>query len=163
MLQVEIREARPADAAQIAAVNASATSTLRETYRPNARALAHKKSIADSLTQLVAVVEGTVVGTVQYKFEAGHKLEHGRVHFLSLDVQANFRRQGVATQLIDRLAEIGKQAGAKVLSTYTVTQTGNVAIFERVGFRVVCEEPSELFESDRFDTITETYLERPIV
>ncbi len=163
MLQVEIREAQSIDAEQIATVSASATATLRETYRPNARALAHKKTIADSLKQLVAVVEGAVVGTVQYKLEPGYKLENGRVHFLSLDVHADFRQQGVATQLVDKLAEIGKQAGAKALSTYTVTQTGNCAIFEKMGFRVIYEEPSELFESDQFDTITETYLERPIV
>lgn len=162
MLPVEIREALPADVEQIAAVSASATATLRETYRPNARALAHKKAITDSLKQLVAVVEGAVVGLVEYKFEAGHKLEHGRVHFMSLDVHADFRQRGVATQLVNKLAEIGKQAGTKVLSTYTVTQTGNCAIFEKMGFRVINEEPSELFESDQFDTITETYLERPI-
>lgn len=156
MLHVEIRDALPADADQIASVSASAMATLRETYRPNEHALAHKQSTAQSLTRLVAVVDGQVVGSVEYKIE----LE--RVHFLSLYVHADHRRQGVATQLVAKLAKIGKQAGAKALSAYTVTQTGNCGTFEKMGFRVIYEEPSELFESDRFDTITETYLERPI-
>jgi ribosomal protein S18 acetylase RimI-like enzyme len=156
MVDVKVREATPADALELAAVRASAVATLRKTYRPNQKALAHKRAIAETLTCLVAVSNGRVIGAVEYRLAAG------RVHFLSLDVHADDRRQGVATQLVAELARIGKDAGATRLSTYTVTQTGNPVLFERMGFRVISEEPSEFFESDRFDTLTEAYLERPI-
>lgn len=156
MLEVRIREATPADADEIAAVCASAVATLREIYRPNQKALAYKQAIAETLTRLVAVLNGRVIGAVEYR------LTSDRVHFLSLDVLPDFRRRGVAKQLVAALAGIGKSAGAARLSTYTVTQTGNPAIFERMGFHVIYEEPSELFESDCFDTVTEAYLERPI-
>jgi ribosomal protein S18 acetylase RimI-like enzyme len=157
MVDVEIREATPADAEEIAVVRASAVATLREIYRPNQKALAHKQAIAETLTRLVAVWNGRVIGAAEYSFTAD------RVHFLSLDVHSDYRRRGVAKQLIAELARIGKSGGATRLSTYTVTQTGNPAIFERLGFRVIYEEPSALFESDRFDPVTESYLERPII
>lgn len=156
-LHVDIRPAKPADAEEVAAVRASAVATLRQTYRPNQRALAHKQLIAETLTRLVAVLDGRVIGTVEYH------LTSDRVHFLSLDVHSDCRRQGVATQLVAELARIGKAAGATVLSTYTVKETGNPAIFERMGFRVVSEEPSDFFESDRFGMLNETRLERPII
>jgi ribosomal protein S18 acetylase RimI-like enzyme len=156
MLDVRVREATPADADELAVVKASARATLREIYRPNQKALAHKQAIAETLTCLVAVYDGRVVGAVQYQ------LTSDRVHFLSLDVLSDYRRQGVAKQLVAELARIGKSAGVTRLSTYTVTQTGNPAIFERMGFRVIYEEPSDFYESDHFDILTEAYLERPI-
>ena len=154
MAAVQIREATPADAEEIAAVSASAVATLRRTYRPNQKALAQKQAIAETLTRLVAVFNGRVVGTVDYR------LTSDRVHFLSLEVHSDYRRQGVATQLVEELTRIGRRTGATRLSTYTVTQTGNPAIFERMGFRVISEEPSDLFESDHFEVLTEAYLER---
>jgi ribosomal protein S18 acetylase RimI-like enzyme len=156
-MPVTIREATPADVEEIAAVHASAVATLRQTYRPNGQALALKRAIAPTLTCLVAELDGQVVGTVDYH------LSSDRVHFLSLDVHADFRRQGVARQLVDELARIGRAAGATRLSTYTVRQTENPVIFERLGFRVISEERSQLFESDRFDVLTEAYLERSIM
>ncbi len=84
------------------------------------------------------------------------------MHFLSLDVHSDSRRQGVARRLLAELDAIGKKSGAIKLSTYTVTQTGNVEIFRRLNFRVVSEEPTDLFESDQHAALTETYLEREI-
>lgn len=156
MLQVEIRVATPADAEAIAVVHESAIRTLRQTYRPNLDAIAHKQSIESTLTRLVAVLNALVVGAVDYRITSEC------VHFLSLDVLAEYRRQGVATQLIHELERIGRRAGATRLTTYTVMQTGNCTIFERMGFQVISEEPSPDFESDSFDVITEAYLERRI-
>jgi ribosomal protein S18 acetylase RimI-like enzyme len=157
VLNIEVREETPADADEVAAVAASAIATLRETYRPTQKAISHKQAIASSLTRLVAVHNGRVIGAVQYS------LIDDRLHFLSLGVLSNFRRRGVTRQLIDALNTIAQRAGAARLSAYTVAQTGNCEIFERLGFRVISEEPTDYYESDRFDTLTEAYLERLIV
>jgi ribosomal protein S18 acetylase RimI-like enzyme len=156
MLDVHVREAARADDDGIAAVRASALATLRQMYRPNHIAVAHKQTIADTLIRLVAVFDGRVIGTVEYGVTTDG------IHFLSLGVHSDYRGQGVAKQLVEELARIGKRAGATRLTTYAITQTGNLAIFERMGFRVISEEPSEFFESDRFETLTEAYMERPI-
>ncbi|HEX4071762.1 MAG TPA: GNAT family N-acetyltransferase [Planctomycetaceae bacterium] len=151
-----IRASRPEDAAGIELVRASAIASLRKTYRPTQKAIAHKQAISTSLTQLVALCDGRVIGSVEYRIEGD------RVHFLSLDVHLDSRRQGVARRLLAELDAIGKRRGATRLSTYTVTQTGNVELFRRLAFRVVSEEPTDLFESDQHAALTESYLEREI-
>ena len=151
-----IRQPRPEDAAGIERVKASALATLRKTYRPTQKAISAKETLSADLTQLVAVCDDRVVGKVEYRIEGD------RVHFLSLDVHLDSRRQGVARRLLAELDAIGKKSGDTKLSTYTVTQTGNVEIFRRLGFRVVSEEPTDLFESDQHAALTESSLERDI-
>jgi ribosomal protein S18 acetylase RimI-like enzyme len=151
-----IRAARPEDADGIERVKASAIAMLRKTYRPTQKAIAHKQTISTSLTQLVALCDDRVNGAVEYRIEGD------RVHFLSLDVHLDSRRQGVARRLLAELDAIGKKSGAAKLSTYTVTQTGNVEIFRRLGFRAVSEEPTDLYESAQHPALTESYLEREI-
>jgi ribosomal protein S18 acetylase RimI-like enzyme len=151
-----IRPPRPEDAAGIERVRASAIATLRKTYRPTQKAISAKQTLSAELTQLVALCEDRVVGKVEYRIEGD------RLHFLSLDVHSDSRRQGVARRLLAELDAIGKKSGAIKLSTYTVTQTGNVEIFRRLNFRAVSEEPTDLFESDQHAALTETYLEREI-
>lgn len=153
---IEVREAETTDSAGIEIVKASAIATLRETYRPRQKAVDHKQAISATLTQLVAISDGRVIGTVQYVVMGD------RLHFLSLDVDSEWRRQGVARRLIAELEESAKSAGALRLSTYTVTQTGNCEIFRRLGFTVVSEEPTDFFESVRYSELTESYLERDL-
>jgi ribosomal protein S18 acetylase RimI-like enzyme len=154
--KLTIRRAEAHDADGIERVKASAIATLRKTYRPTQKAVSAKQTLSAELIQLVALCDDRVVGKVEYRIEGN------RVHFLSLDVHSDSRRQGVARRLLAELDVIGKKQGATRLSTYTVTQTGNVEIFRRLGFRVVSEEPTDLFESDQHSALTESYLEREI-
>jgi ribosomal protein S18 acetylase RimI-like enzyme len=154
--KLTIRQAEAQDAAGIEWVRASAIATLRKTYRPTQKAIARKQTLSAELTELIALCDDRVVGKVEYRIEGD------RLHFLSLDVHSDWRRQGVARRLLAELDAIGKRRGATRLSTYTVTQTGNVEIFRRLGFRVVSEEPTDLFESDQHSALTECYLEREI-
>ncbi len=156
MSTITVREATEVDRDSIAVVTESALAALRRIYRPNQRAIAHKRKIAESLTQLVALVGERIVGTVQYKVESD------RLHFLSLSVHADFRRQGVARTLVASLARIGAALGARRLTLHTIKQTGNSETFEKLGFRVVSEERAIHFESDVFDRLTEVYMERLI-
>ncbi len=156
MKQCVVREAIDSDAQELKRVSESAIATLRETYRPMAEAIVHRQSFAAALTQLVAVVDGRVRGSVEYRVEAD------RVHFLSLFVHGDCRRQGVGTRLIAALEGVGRRLGLRCLSAFTVTQTGNPEIFQRMGFEIVSEEPAILYESDRFESLTEVYLERSI-
>ena len=49
---IEVRPAGPADAAAVQWVDAAATATLRETYRPNPAALARKARLSARLKRL---------------------------------------------------------------------------------------------------------------
>jgi hypothetical protein len=65
-MDIRVREATPADADEIAAVCASAVATLRESHRPNRKTLAQKQAVGETLTRFVAVLNGRVIGAVEY-------------------------------------------------------------------------------------------------
>ena len=48
------------------------------------------------------------------------------------------------------------------MALHTVRETGNVAIFERLGFVVESEKPTALFESDTFAELSEVVMVKEI-
>ena len=151
-----IREAVETDADALKWVSDSALATLRKTYRPRPETIASAESNDPPQTQLAALLDGKIVGSVVYCSE------DERLHLLSLFVHEDYRQQGIAKRLIAKLVDVGKQLGRQRLSAYTVKETGIVNIFEQMGFGVVSEERTDLFESDHFDQLTAVYLERDI-
>jgi ribosomal protein S18 acetylase RimI-like enzyme len=151
---ITIRPDRPEDQPDIQAVEAAATATLRQTYRPNQRALANKARLGRQLRRIVAIVEGHVIGTVQYY------MENRSVRVIGLGVHPDFRRRGVARALLGFLEEIGKKEGATHLHLYTVKQTGNVEVFEHLGFTVIAEREDEYSESNRYQKLIDVEMEK---
>jgi N-acetylglutamate synthase-like GNAT family acetyltransferase len=123
---------------------------LRRVYKPK-----HSAAAASSPgIRIVAQIEGQIVGTVRYGVEAQ------KLHLRGLAVEASHRRTGVGRALVEHCSAIAMSAGLRSLSLYTIKETGNVAFFERLGFRIVREEPaswavSALGEND----LIEVYLE----
>jgi GNAT superfamily N-acetyltransferase len=149
-----VRDATSGDEAAVEAVTASAITTLRQTYRPTAAAIARKAQRA--LTRLVAVSDDQIVGTVEYCLDGGH------LHVIGLNVSATHRRQGVARCLVDALVAIAKRVGANRLSLFTIRETGNVPIFERLGFVITSEAIATDFVSDRFERLSEVQMQLPL-
>jgi ribosomal protein S18 acetylase RimI-like enzyme len=139
---IRVRDAQPGDEPAIARVTESAIATLRAVYRPSAAAIARRG--ASSARRLVAIDgDDALVGT----------LEHDAGHVVGLFVHGEHRRHGVAREL---LAAIGGRA-----SLYTIRETGNVTIFERLGFRVVRERPAvDYVPVGSHATLHEVYMER---
>ncbi len=125
-----IRDSNREDAEGVARVDVSARATLRETYRPNQKALAHKKAMARQLHRLVAICGGTIAGTTQCYVDGN------AMHLIGLGVHRDFRRQGVARALVAEVALRTRRLGLPVLITHTVAETGNVPVFEALGFQV---------------------------
>ncbi|MDA2933962.1 GNAT family N-acetyltransferase [Acidobacteria bacterium AH-259-D05] len=94
-----------------------------------------------------------VVGSLQYLVEVD------RVYVLDLAVDPEYRRQGVARQLIDFVSDTAQNRGYKIVSTRTIKETGNVPIFQKLGFRVVSEEIAEWCVSDMYSSLHDVYLE----
>jgi len=65
-------------------------------------------------------------------------------------------------QLIKELERIARKSACETLALYTVRETGNVKIFDRMGFVVKSEEPSRLFESDRYKLLTEVFMSKNV-
>ena len=135
-----IRAAEPGD--ELAPVIASGIATLRKTYRPTAAAIERKA--AHAYYRLVALADDVVVGTVEHDGAGG---------VLGLFVHADHRQHGVARALLDAL-------GPRALTLHVIRQTGNVAIFERLGFVVVRETPASDYASDVHAELTEVTMVR---
>jgi predicted N-acetyltransferase YhbS len=156
MGRFRVRQSRTGDEAEIAVVLASATATLRQTYRPTAVAIARRQGRASPLPRLVAVVGDKIVGTVEYE------LVGERLHLLGLGVLEAHRGRGVARRLIETVCQIAGRSGARKVSLYTIRETGNLPLFARLGFAVAGEALSSDFTSERHQTLTEVYMERSL-
>lgn len=146
---ITVRPVSVDDHAEIQKVQAAATATLRQVYRPGKRAIENKARISSSLRGLVAVADGRIVGTVQYYVNSRS------LRAIGLGVLPDYRQKGVARSLIRCLEKIGIEEKAAQLKLHTVKETGNVEIFRRLGFMVTAEQEENLFESDRFDKLTD--------
>ena len=146
---ITVRSSVPEDADGIRRVSESATATLRETYRPNQKALENRRRFSSQLNRLVALVEGEIAGTTQF-YRDGEALR-----IIGLFVHADYRRRGVAKALVGGVTDIARKQGVDLLVIRTVKETGNVPIFEKIGFEVLSVHPDEYSESDKYRQLSE--------
>jgi ribosomal protein S18 acetylase RimI-like enzyme len=154
--KISIGDATPADEKAIKEVSVLATASLREIYRPENTVLVASCSRTVQRTRRVARIHERVVGTVQYTCEGD------RIHLIGLLVHPQFQRQGVARALVEDVAQIGQRQGMRCLSLYTVKETGNVPIFAKLGFESITERIALDVESDRYETLTDVYMEKSL-
>ena len=151
-----VRESTPDDESEAAVVDHLSTADLRRIYRPTAAAHERRFSISANLQRVVALLDGHVIGTVQYRIDGD------RLHLLGLGVHPDFRRRGVATVLVQRLEEVAAESGCHAVVLHTVLETGNVVIFERMGFVIESRQPTDLFESDAFPILSEVVMRKDL-
>lgn len=152
-MRIAVREPKPEDQEALEAIRSSATNKLRETYRPNQDALRIKEALGNSEECLVAEFDGRLAGTLRYY------VGQDKLALLGLGVSENYRRKGIAKVLIQGLVLIARKMELPKLSLWCVKETGNVEIFQKLGFAPVEEKNSELFESDKHDVLTEVRME----
>jgi len=102
---------------------------------------------------LVAEIGGVIIGTLQH---AQHQ-EH--VHIIGLAVHPEFQRRGVARALVREVVARAPTLDRDVVVVDTIRETGNVAVFERMGFRTYSEEVARWCASDDFGVVHEVKLE----
>ena len=151
---ITVRQAEPEDKEKVDALDALATATLRKTYRPKETVRRQNGIPHSTATRLVAVAENRIIGTVMYR------MEDDRVHVFRLGVHPEFRRQGIARVLLTTVEEMAGDIGVRCVSLYAVKETGNVTIFERLGFKVIREEEDQYIESDKYDKLIDVYMEK---
>jgi GNAT superfamily N-acetyltransferase len=150
--KLKVRELRQADKFRAAEIDRLATRDLRKVYRPTDKALRKRSTLIPALQRLVAEIDERVVGVVQYRI-AGTRLS-----LLGLGVDPAARRRGVAAALVRHLECIARDRGCTTMALHTVRETENVPIFERLGFAVASEEPTDLFVSERFSELIEVVM-----
>ena len=125
---------------------------LRHAYKPKDSAAA----ASSPGIRIVAETDRRIVGTVRYEIEAQ------KLHLRELAVEACHRCTGVGRALVEHCSRIATSAGLRSLSLFTIKETGNVAFFERLRFRIVREEPAAWAVSACGDDLVEVYLERGV-
>lgn len=152
-----VREVSSEDEAETAEIGRLAMVALRKVYQPTSHAISRRAAVSVDLRRLVAVLDGRVVGVVDYYFT------ENRLSFLGLGVHPQFQRRGVATALIRELERIGRGRGCAAVLLHTVRETGNVAIFERLGFSVESEDLTDLFELEGGMAAVEVVMRKNLV
>jgi predicted N-acetyltransferase YhbS len=155
-LDIAIRKATDADVDDVAAVFAAAFEPLRSIYRPTAEVAARQPQRAQAGTRLVAEVAGRLVATVQFDSHQEH------VHIMGLAVHPDFQRMGIAGRMIDWIESQARSLGHNLVVLDTIKETGNVSVFEKLGFRVYNEEITSDFESDTYPVLHEVKMERTV-
>jgi ribosomal protein S18 acetylase RimI-like enzyme len=153
--KILVRDANTSDILSVQRVITLAFETVRHIYHPSPSVSAKRPQI-DGSSRLVALQGGLIVGTVQYTFD------DDRLHLIALATHPAYRQQGVAGQIITYLIKIGRCQHQRALSLSTIRETGNIPIFEKLGFEVLLETPAEDVISVRGWQLYEVYMEREI-
>lgn len=156
-LKITIRHPVSEDQAALAEIAALAKAQLSQTYRPTPEAIAQSKSSKESFTPLVAMLQNRLVGAVEYT------LRNTRIYFKALSVHPDFQRRGIARAIIQEMETLGQAKGASHIALNTTKETGNVEIYQKIGFQAISEKEAVLFESHLFDKLTDVYMEKVII
>ncbi|MDP2572600.1 GNAT family N-acetyltransferase [Vibrio penaeicida] len=118
------------------ALQHSCFQALRNVYSPRQTAHPIQTIRTDNHQAFGALILGTLVGSLEAQFD-GHS-----VSIQSVAVDDQYRKQGLAGKMIK--AVMGSYASAQRVSLWCVEQTGNVSIFEKIGFKVTQRIESDI-------------------
>lgn len=104
----------------------------------------------------MAEIDGRVVGTVQFALHEKH------VHLVGLAVHPDYQNRGIARSMIAWVAHRTPRFGHKTLVVDTIRETGNIALFEKMGFHVVRETVANWCESDDYPELHDVTMERSL-
>jgi ribosomal protein S18 acetylase RimI-like enzyme len=154
MDMLDIRKAEPQDTADLKVIIEQELRFLRSVYRPTIAGHANKSRISPHLTRLVGVFEGRVVGTVQYY------VQDSFMRLTGLAVHEHYRRRGIARALVNHVLAVAKQMSCPAARLSVIKETGNIPIFERLGFEIAGESADQLCEGLNGEIVTDVIMER---
>ncbi|MFI4852955.1 MAG: GNAT family N-acetyltransferase [Gimesia chilikensis] len=154
---IYVRDARNDDAERVAVICEAAFAPLRSIYRPKGETIARQAERAQTGTRLVAEFEGALAATVQYDQHADH------VHVIGLAVHPDYQRRGIAGFLLEEICQQAILLKQPVVVLDTIKETGNVPLFEKLGFRVTHEAVATWCVSETWPVLHEVKMERVLL
>jgi len=97
-----------------------------------------------------------VLGTAEYVAKGEN------IYIQGVAVDPNYLRCGVCASLIEAIEAFARDAKFEKLTLCAIEETGNVAIFEKLGFRVRNRMISPSYESPRGGAVTEVEMEKVV-
>ena len=157
---IQIREANPQDTERLKILEDHMNRRLRQFYQLSefghanyARRLKSQPNLPNKYMVLVGCFNQTVVATIQYH------AENGILFLFGLSVHEEFRRQGIAREIMNYLIDFAKEQKLKTIRFNTMRITGNVEIFQKLGFTVTSEKASVLCEGLNGEKIMDVQME----
>ncbi|QDV52905.1 putative acetyltransferase [Gimesia fumaroli] len=126
-------------------------------YRPTLETLSHQTKHPWEETRLVAVINEQIVATVQFDLHEEH------LHVIGLAVRPEFQRKGIAGHLLNRICDHSASTGRHKVVIETIKETGNVPLFEKLGFQIVNEVIANWCISEIHDQLHFVTMERTVV
>ncbi|MFD2111221.1 GNAT family N-acetyltransferase [Thiorhodococcus fuscus] len=126
-MDISVREMLKEEASARLELLEAATQDLRRTYQPRASG---GRCAVEATGVLVALNGSALVGTAEYIQKEHH------VYLQGIAVHSRYRGQGVCRALVLAAGEIAKRNGLPTLVLCAIEETGNVAIFEKLGFEI---------------------------
>jgi N-acetylglutamate synthase-like GNAT family acetyltransferase len=149
-----IQPRRPAHDAQVELIRTFATSKLRAIYTPIP---SENNSAAPSefpFTSIVALNDANVVvGTADYMINTPSVFIQG------IAVATTYRCRGVARTMLNHIEMLAAKSRLSSLQIKTIQETGNVGIFQRMGFHVIGAQKSERFIGTNGQVVNEITLQ----
>ena len=142
---IETRKQIDPDSNAVKFIIAAATDELRSVYRPIKTKVQNK---TEKPIKIVAIIKENIVGSAECLICENNVLVRG------LAVSPSYRRQGVARAIIEHIMLIAQKEDKAELVLSTIKETGNTTAFLHMGFSVVSEAISEMFESVQGKQVT---------
>lgn len=116
------------------------------------------KVVDGSLYLLVAKWEGKVVGTVQLDVDTPPNQAH-RGEVAKLLVHPNFRKRGIATELMERLEDEARQLGKSLITLDTRSSDNAEPLYIMLDYKIAGRIPNfaKAPDCDRLDSTTYMY------
>lgn len=152
MRNYEIRQATTSDSAQIAEVFHAAFAPLRTLYVPSREAADRQVQLCGAM-RIVAGISGRIVGTV----EVDRRRQN--LHLVGFAVDPDFQGLGIGRAVVNW---IEAHFTAHAIELATIRETGNVPVFERMGFDVVTEKVADWCVSTRFECLHEVTMAKTL-
>ncbi|QDT29532.1 GNAT family N-acetyltransferase [Gimesia panareensis] len=154
---IHIRDARSDDAERVAVISEAAFAPLRSIYRPTGATIARQAERAQTGTRLVAEIDGEIAATVQYDQHSDH------LHLIGLAVHPDYQRRGIAGCLLEEICQRAILLAQPAVVLVTIKETGNVPLFEKLGFRVTHEEVATWCVSETYPLLHDVKMERVVL
>ena len=154
---ITTRQATPNDAKEVQSVIDAAFATVRDVYQPKPDAVTTSENANLDSKTIVALVDGEIAGAACVYSEGA------ALHVSQLAVVPKFRKRGVARALLQSANDVAIQRGATELRLNTIQETGNVAIFERLGFTIDTTTEATWCISERFSQLNDVSMSRQCI
>lgn len=150
---ITIRECSHSELPEALVVLKMAFDTVRSIYHPTGKIAEGQAERAREGTRLIALINQQIAGTVQLANHQNH------AHLIGLAVHPAFRQQGIARQLIQHSLQYARKWDHDTIVLETIKETGNIPIFEKLGFQACHERITENFVSMQFERLHEVRME----